>query len=152
MWDVFYEIDQIINIPRIPKHDDEENEKRLTESVYLALLVHARLLYEFFGDKPKKDDDVHYSDFGFRIVPIKLSDDHRERLNKDIAHLTYARPRHTEASQPWPVGDILRPVRERAALFVSHVVSHPPEGTPPAEIARWKALENEFKKQGITGA
>lgn len=130
-----YEIDQILVVPL---HDG--NDWRIRESVFLAMLVHGRLLLDFFEHTARERDDVLCADFGFEPAKIPLSPHNRARLNKDIAHLTYSRLRHRRDGKAWPVEDILRPIRQRAAKFAAHIVNNPPANISEKEIARWKEL------------
>jgi hypothetical protein len=134
-----YEIEQSFVVPA---HD--QNDWHIRESVFLAMLVHARLLLDFFEHSPRAHDDVLCADFGFPAAPVPLSSDDRLRLNKDIAHLTYSRLRHTPATKPWPWEAILAPLRERAAAFVLHIVSSPPQGGTDQELAQWRTLLEAF--------
>lgn len=138
---VRYEIEQSFSVP---KHD--QNDPHVRESVYLAMLVHARLLLDFFEHKTRERDSVLCSDFGFPSSKISLAKKDRERLNKDIAHLTYARLRHTPQTKPWPLLGILRPLRSRVESFVKHIVNSPPIGSAADEISAWAALSKAFTK------
>jgi hypothetical protein len=91
-------------------------------------------------------DDVLCDDFGFKSTSVGISVNARCRLNKDIAHLTYSRLRHTPVTKPWPIPDILDPVRDRSAEFVAHVVNNPPAGCNADEIDRWKDLQRKLTK------
>jgi hypothetical protein len=130
-----YEIYQIFVVP-----DHDQSDWRIRESVFLAMLVHARLLLDFFEHASRDRDDVLCADFGFQPTPVPLSSSDRLRLNKDIAHLTYSRLRHTRATKTWPLEDIFRPIRQRAAAFVSHIISNPPRDGTAEELAQWKGL------------
>ena len=79
--DLRYEIDQIFVVP-----DHDENDWRIRESIFLAMLVHARLLLDFFEHTSRERDDVLCADFNFPSAPVPLSSKDRLRLNKDIAH------------------------------------------------------------------
>src|SRR5262245_26029491 len=79
---VRYEIEQIFVAP---EHNDSD--WHIRESVFLAMLIHARLLLDFFEHVSREKDNVLCSDFGFPPNPVALSESDRERLNKDIAHL-----------------------------------------------------------------
>jgi hypothetical protein len=138
---VRYEIEQAFIVPA---HD--QNNWRIRESVFLAILVHARLLLDFFEHTRREHDNVLCSDFGFQPAPVPIPKDARLRLNKDIAHLTYSRLRHTPATKQWPMLDILRPLRDRVAAFVTHVVNNPSLTSAADEIERWKVLQTAFTK------
>jgi hypothetical protein len=138
-----YEIEQIFVVPA---HD--QSDWRARESVFLAMLVHARLLLDFFEHTSRGHDDVLCADFGFLPAPVPQSTGDRLRLNKDIAHLTYSRLRHTPATKSWPLEDILRPIRDRAAAFASHIISNPPAHSTAEELARWRGLYEAFTQAG----
>jgi hypothetical protein len=135
-----YEIEQCFIIPK--HHEDDWH---LKESVFLAILIHARVLLAFFESTDRRLDDVLCSDFGFPTSPVPIPTDDRKRFNKDIAHLTYSRLRHTPATKPWPVLEILRPLRERSVAFMAHVIAHPPRGAAADELNFWRALYDLFK-------
>ncbi len=130
-----YEIGQCFIVPR-----QEQDAWHLKESVFLAILIHARILLTFFESSDRRQDDVLCSDFGFSPSTVPMSADARLRFNKDMVHLTYSRLRHTPETKPWPVLEILGPLLERAIGFMSHVVSCPPADADPNELAEWDAL------------
>ena len=136
---VRYELSQCFIIPA--RH---QSDWHLEESVFLAILIHARILLTFFESSDRRRDDVLCSDFGFPASRIPLSPEARLRFNKDIVHLTYSRLRHTPETKPWPVMEILRPLFDRSVAFMSHVVLNPPAGADPRELDEWKALLNVF--------
>ena len=130
-----YEIEQCFMIPKHHEHD-----WHLRESVFLAMLVHARVLLPFFESAERHKDDVLCTDFGFPTSPVPIPPNDRERFNKDIAHLTYSRLRHTSETKPWPIQEMLRPLWERSIAFIVHIMSHPPAGAEEGEIRQWHAL------------
>jgi hypothetical protein len=132
---VRYEIEQCFIIPRHHEHD-----WHLKESVFLAILIHARVLLTFFESTDRRLDDVLCSDFGFPTSAVPISPDDRKRFNKDIAHLTYSRLRHTPETKPWPVLEILRPLCERSVAFMGHVIAKPPPGAAVDELHSWRDL------------
>lgn len=132
---VRYEIEQCFVLPA--HHQDDWH---LKESVFLAILIHARILLSFFESNDRRKDDVLCSDFGFPSRPVPISSEAWLRFNKDMVHLTYSRLRHTPESKPWPVAEILRPLLERTIEFMTHVVSHPPAGANPKELDEWNAI------------
>ena len=132
---VRYEIEQCFIIPA--HHQDDWH---LKESVFLPILIHARILLTFFESNDRRKDDVLCSDFGFPSRPVPISPEAWLRFNKDMVHLTYSRLRHTPESKPWPVGEILRPLLKRTIEFMTHVVSHPPVGAGPKELVEWNTL------------
>lgn len=137
---VRYEIEQCFCIP---KHDP--NDAHIRESVFLAMLIHARLLVDFFERASSKfPDDVLCSHFGFAASSIPMLDADRLRLDKDIAHLTYSRLRHTPETKPWPIEAILTSLHSTVIKFVHHIIEHPPAGADSAELDRWRRLYHTF--------
>jgi hypothetical protein len=132
---VRYEIEQCFIIPKHHEHD-----WHLKESVFLAILIHARVLLAFFESTDRRLDDVLCSDFGFPSSPVYIPPDDRKRFNKDIAHLTYSRLRHTPETKPWPVFEILRALFDRSVSFIRHILAHPPNGADELELRNWNAL------------
>ena len=134
-----YEIEQCFYVP---KHDS--NDPHIRESVFLAMLIHARLLVEFFETKETERDDVLCIHFGFPVskIPIKWKD--KLRLNKDIAHLTYSRLRHTLETKSWPIESILLSLRPTVVKFVQHIIAHPPIGIKSMEFQAWQKLNLAF--------
>jgi hypothetical protein len=132
---VRYEIEQCFII-----RAHHQGDWHLEESVFLAILIHARILLTFFESNDRRKDDVLCSDLGFPSKPVSISPEARLRFNKDMVHLTYSRLRHTSETKPWPVVEILLPLLERAIEFMTHVVSHPPAGADLKELDEWSAL------------
>jgi len=132
---VRYEIEQCFLIS-----EHREDDWHLRESVFLAILIHARILLTFFESTDRRLDDVLCSDFGFPSSQVSISVQHRNRFNKDMVHLTYSRLRHTTETKPWPVGAILPPLLDRSVGFIKHILSHPPKGADEQELTAWNAL------------
>lgn len=92
------------------------------ETVNFTRLAHARLLYDFL-EKPvsaRYKDDVLATDFGYPAAPISLPPGDRDRLNKDLMHLTYDRLRHTRATKPWP-DSLISCLHDPIVRFMRHV-------------------------------
>ena len=138
---VRYEIEQCFVVPQ---HDASDHHVR--ESVFLAILVHARLLLDFFEASSRYRDDVLCSDFGFATSRVPLSVADRTRLNKDIVHLTYSRLRHTPETKPWPVATILASLRPTVVAFIKHVLDHAPSHTQADELGNWTTLYAAFTR------
>ncbi|HEX3997682.1 MAG TPA: hypothetical protein VHX65_03930 [Pirellulales bacterium] len=120
----------------------------------MAMQLHARLLLDFFEHERgarRRERDVYCFDFGFEPRHVDVSQDDRDRLDKDIAHLTYWRLRHTPTSRPWPLNRIVTPVAARAAEFVSYAVDNPPNGASADELERWKSLQLVFANSRASG-
>ena len=132
---VRYEIEQCFIIPKHHEHD-----WHLQESIFLAILIHARVLLAFFESTDRRSDDVLCSDFAFPTSRVPIHPADRRRFNKDIAHLTYSRLRHTPDTKPWPVLQILRSLCVRSVAFIAHVIAHPPPGAAADEVVLWRGL------------
>jgi hypothetical protein len=89
------------------------------EHLNFSRMGHARALLYFFecpsADK-KWDDDVVSEDFGFPAAGIAIAKDERDRLNKDLFHLSSRRVRHTQSSKAW-TNAVLNHIHERAVIF-----------------------------------
>lgn len=129
----------------IPHHNPKDGHIR--ESVFLSMLIHARILLYFFESTDRRQDDVLCSDFGFSTRPVGLVPAHRTRFNKDMMHLTYSRLRHTPATKPWPLQDILQPLLLRSFEFIDFVIANPPAHASPEELSHWKLLKRTFNKE-----
>jgi len=142
---VFYEI---LFAFGISAHD--ETDYCSWEQVNFSRMGHARALYAFFetsiADRDKRRqrqmdyDDVVSEDFGFTASKIQRPDD-RERLNKDLFHLTYARLRHLKVPEdkPWP-DTILGCLHEPCVAFIKHLLNHRSEFGEQDDFTRWEQL------------
>jgi hypothetical protein len=84
-----------------------------------AFLIHARNIRDFFATpKRPKPDDVLAADFLGRPIRVRLtrlrSPAMRRRLNKQVAHLSYARSR---LSKSWPVGQLMSEINAAMQQF-----------------------------------
>lgn len=99
----------------VPRHDPYDYCH--WETVNFTRMAHARILYDFLeGTKENRNkDDVVAEDFGFCARSIALPADDRDRLNKDLFHLSFSRLRHTPESKRWPssiLSNLLAPTLE----------------------------------------
>jgi len=144
--DVAYEIEQIFALlstwPR---------QMGLQQNAWLeAALIHTRQLLDFFEDsnrsvsKGRENDDVLALDFGFTAQPVVFNTLYRERLNKDLAHLSYSRQQRTGAAKSWNL-TLLQPLLERCREFADHVVAAWPSSLAADQVQRWKKLGNAHK-------
>lgn len=117
------------------------------EHLNFSRMGHARALLYFFESplaSKKWDDDVVSEDFGFPASVISLGQDERNRLNKDLFHLSSRRLRHTRASKPW-TNTLLQQIHDRTVLFIDHLLT--PGSSHDFEVGRpaWEALANALK-------
>lgn len=109
---------------------------------------HARALLYFFecpSGKKKWPDDVVSEDFDFPANAVPISNDDRERLNKDLFHLSSRRLRHTAASKPWP-HTILQRIHERAIAFIDHLLRDGAERDFEVGKQQWETLARALKE------
>lgn len=112
------------------------------EHVNFSRMGHARALIYFFecGLSSKTwADDIVSEDFGFAASQIGISPDDRDRLNKDLFHLSSSRLRHTHKTKSW-TDDILNRVHERSVSFIQFLLGD----TRPQDVqvsgSEWKRL------------
>ena len=119
------------------------------EHVNFSRMGHARALIYFFecGLNSKKwDDDLVSEDFGFAPNQIGISAEDRDRLNKDLFHLSSLRLRHNDRTKPW-TDDILNRVHERTVSFIQFLLSDKRPQDFQVEDSKWKSLL-EFLESG----
>lgn len=117
------------------------------EHLNFSRLGHARALLYFFENparSKKWPDDLVSEDFAFSAAAIAISSADRERLNKDLFHLSAQRLRHTKASKPWP-HSILQQVHKRSTLFVDHLLQIHPSRDFEVDAPKWKSLACHLK-------
>ena len=115
------------------------------EHVNFSRMGHARALIYFFecGLSSKKwDDDIVSEDFGFAASQIGISPDDRDRLNKDLFHLSSLRLRHTHRTD-----NILNRVHERTVSFIQFLLSDKRPRDFQVSDSKWKRLL-EFLQSG----
>jgi hypothetical protein len=119
------------------------------EHLNFSRMGHARALIYFFecGLSSKKwDDDIVSEDFGFAASQIGISPDDRDRLNKDLFHLSSLRLRHTDKTKPW-TDNILNRVHERTVSFIQFLLSDKRPRDFQVSDSKWKRLL-EFLQSG----
>ena len=121
---IFYEIQHLYFVIQY-RADDQTLNNACLESA----LVHVRVLRDFFeGSKRStftrsgqrtENDDVIARDYGFAPKPLNIAQCYRERLNKDLVHLSYSRNRRRSPdAKTWPVRDLTLPLLERSIQFI----------------------------------
>ncbi len=136
---VFYEIIFALGVS-----DHDASDYCVWEHLNFSRMGHARALIYFFEcpeGRRRWADDLLCEDFDFPARSIGLSQKDKDRLNKDLFHLSFSRLRHDAASKPWP-HTILNRVHERCVEFVQFLLSP----KLPSEISpiksQWQALLN----------
>jgi hypothetical protein len=133
---VFYEI---IFAFGISSHDPTDY--CAWEHINFSRMGHARTLYDFFETPTsnRKQDDAVSEDFGFPARPIERHEDDRNRLNKQLFHLTYSRLAYNETSKAWP-DTILSCLHPRCVEFIQHLLAQGEPLVGPNDVVTWKAL------------
>jgi hypothetical protein len=118
------------------------------EHLNFSRMGHARALLYFFespADKKKFPDDIVGEDFNFSAATIHITKDDRERLNKDLFHLSARRLRHTTASKPWP-HTILQHIHERSISFIDYLLNEKMLRDFDVDIQKWQVLAQLLKE------
>jgi hypothetical protein len=126
---ILYEIEQFMFAFELvctregSKHDILKN-KWWRHALLESCLLHARNLLDLF-ETPSQDrykDDVLAVGYGFVAQLIAFDPSCRHRLNKDLAHITYARVGRTLEEKTWQGKDFI-PLLERTQEFLQHLLS-----------------------------
>jgi hypothetical protein len=141
---IHYEIAQLL-VTLIAIRNDEGCalcRKRLSNALLESRLIHVRTLLDFFQMTPKRRCEKDYvlsSDYGFRSQTIDMPPRCRQRLNKDLAHLTYSR---SEYQTKWPVDQIVLPILTSCSAFCEHLISFYLPTNCSDQLERWTELLN----------
>jgi hypothetical protein len=139
---IYYEIDQFLQAGLISTSDDWINNALLESS-----LVHVRALLDFFEKSVRSHrngqelDDVLSIDYGFPSQVVPVAGIYRERLNKDLAHLTYSRTERSLQDKCWPPSQIHRFMLERIETFIDHLIQNFLPSNASNAISNWHALK-----------
>jgi hypothetical protein len=122
--------------------------KRATElcgAEFEAFLVHARNMLGFYEEAKRYKDDVIPADFGFEGQPLTVSEEFRERINKELSHLTYSR---TERRKPvWYLDSCVGQLLERSVAFAQHLLAG--ELVVGEEREHWEALKKDLARWAV---
>jgi hypothetical protein len=108
------------------------------------LLLHARILYDFFTRrrrdlKGRAKSDVVAEDFldeptGWVIPSMPFLKEHKDRIHRSLAHLTYHRVEYESNKKIWNLGKIVREVEAAWSSLLQQL---------PAERREWFGLKSE---------
>lgn len=115
---LFYEIQQLLYTTG-PAIGHRVIDNALLES----RLIHVRTLLDVFAHGEREKDDVLAAHYGFPVSPIALDSGYFERLNKDLAHLTYSRTRRSASAKGWPTTVVVVPVLQRCKEFIDYLLA-----------------------------
>ena len=139
--DVAYEVEQILGLLKSPPKTNLVTKNARLES----LLLHTRVVLDFFEHLRREQDDVLATDYGFPAETVPVDHKLRERLNKDLVHLTYSRQQRTGAAKNWDLTRLLIPLLKRSAKFAEHVVRTRLDSLSPDQRQRWQGLATSLK-------
>ncbi len=94
----------------------------LKNAILESRLLHVRNLLDFFERPTSGKDDVLSAHYDFPASRVDVDQQSGERLNKDLAHLTYSRTRRREADKAWHHDQAVLPVLSRCLEFAEHVL------------------------------
>jgi hypothetical protein len=121
----------------------------LIDNVYLeCFLLHIRVLLDFLERSTRSQrkgvelDDVLALDYGLPPQPIGLEHRLRQRLNQDVAHLSYSRTQRQEASKDWFPAAMALPVLARCDAFAAHVIPLGPPTVSEPVRERFEAIRD----------
>lgn len=106
-----------------------------------ALLVHVRLLLSFFKDSTRKRGlkDVLAADYGFKAKGFPFDNQKfRDRLNQDLAHLSYERTRRLD--KRWRPAEFVPVMLVRCKAFADMVVNELLNKVDVKEADGWRGL------------
>jgi len=93
----------------------------------------------------KELDDVLSLDYGFGPQTVGIPSLYQERLNKDLAHLTYSRSQRLPAEKPWPHDQVVLPMLECCKPFGEHLILNYLQTNCPEKLAKWQTLVDKIK-------
>lgn len=127
------------------------------ESILLeSLLLHIRILLEFFEKDCRtvfrkkgvriENDTILSKDYRFNPQPIKIPKIYRERLNPDLAHLSYSRHKKISSiDKSWKIKDIVVPIARKCIEFLECLGNSKLEKSIKYSLVDWKCLKNKLK-------
>lgn len=148
--DVYYEIQQLFMTSHFGANDQS-----VRNAFIESALLHVRVLLDFFEasrrsvdrrqSPHRENDDVLTLDFGFTPRPIAVDSGYRERLNKDLVHLTYSRATRLPQSREWPHRPVVLPVLRRAIEFLEFLGAVRRDRAKNVAAAEWNQLLDALK-------
>jgi len=142
---IYYEIAQLTGTMR------STNNVAVNNALVESRLIHVRALLDFFqktarGNRGGRElDDVLSSDYGFPSQEVDIPSQYQERLNKDLAHLTYSRSQRLPEDKPWPHDQVIAPILERCRQFGEHLIANHLATNCPEKIQEWEMLVSKIK-------
>lgn len=116
---VLYEMEMFVALPRA------SDVPVISNAVTESLLIHARVLCDFF-QKSRYRDDIVCEDYGFPSRSLGISEDIEMRFDKCLAHVTYSRTCFTDDAKEWLLRHFRPALLSRIAEFLSIVTTASP--------------------------
>lgn len=155
---IYYEMRMFAYCAESSLKFERKNEE---ESILLeSFLLHIRILLEFFEkdrrtvfwEKEKgvrmENDTILSKDYSFKPQPIKIPKVCRERLNPDLAHLSYSRHKKISSDKRWKIKDIVDmvvPIARKCIEFLEFLGDSNLEKSIKYSLVDWECLKNKLK-------
>lgn len=147
---IYYEISQLI------ESLTATGNVTLNNALLESQLIHIRTLLDFFQksfrgiSNGKELDDVLSLDYGFAPQRLLIPQAYQERLNKDLAHLTYSRSLRLPKDTPWPYDQVMLPILDCSMQFGEHLISNYLRTSYPEKLEEWQTLVDRIKQKKIS--
>lgn len=157
--DVFYEIKSLyylflIQLGNIKVFINISDSQILKNIILEACLVHCRCLMDFFekqkrtnfykGKDKVENDDVLCSDFcNYKTSTLNIDKVYKDRINKDLVHLSYGRTERRGNLKEWPIIQIIKTILTRSLDFIRHLLNNKLTGEVKIEV--WKSLADNIE-------
>jgi len=121
-------------------------QSQVNHALWESCLIHVRILLDFFEFEKRRVrydremDDVLSLDYGFSAQKVEIASYYRDRVSKDLAHLTYSRADRIPNESVLPITRIFLPLLQRCALFCEHILSSHLADQPPKYSLAWEIL------------
>lgn len=125
---LWYEVQMLVGLSRYMSSGGSDN-NLINNAVLEAYTIHARLILDFLTPKKPKPDDVLAIDFLEDVQEwIKMQNEMyqqiktiRNRVAKEVAHLTYKRIYVTADEKSWKFEEITDEIMRMFNLFIARV-------------------------------
>lgn len=151
---IYYEIWQLygaITLSNIRIEGLPEKEQNIRNAILESSLVHARVLCDFFEKEKRKIyrsqelDDVLSTDFSFPTTTLSIDKIYRERLNKDIVHLSYSRTkRRIGVDKEWHYNKIFLPILQTSIEFIKALNADTIDSCKDYTPEHWEILRHRL--------
>jgi len=113
-----------------------------------CIVLHVRALLPFFElpESKRPRNDVLAVDLGFEAVALPIDPGARARMDKDLAHLTWARAGRQPIDRQWNWGQIVTPVLKRALELIEHVLKGGAGKLGDVAKGDWEALRDQVRQ------